>query len=255
MAVLRFEAAMILRRKSLWLATALVCFVYSAMPSVSRLLSAAAVLPRDGTWRLAGQLVFQFNMFMALTAGLIAADCLADERRTGVSELLRSAPLRRWPSLLAKYCAALLSLLAPYLLWVVLFGAAVVALRLAPPVFLPALLAAFAAIALPAYAFVIAFSLAVPLVLPLRVYQVLFTGYWFWGNYLDPRVIPTPSGTLFTPSGLLAFEAFFGGFRGPHHARLHTPAEAWLNLAILALAVAAVLVLVERGLAWRDRHA
>jgi ABC-2 type transport system permease protein len=253
--ILRYEAGMIVRRKGMWLAYGLLYLLYAGLPTVSRLVENAVMVPPSQIWPLAGQMVFQFNMFMALVAGIIAADCLERDYRTGVSELQRSAPLRRWPYLLGKYLGALVALLAPYLLWIALLGTALVALRLAPPDFILALLAAFAAIAVPAHAFVVAFSVACPLVLPLRVYQILFTGYWFWGNYLSPKAFPTLNGTLVTPSGVYALEAFFGGFRWARRAEPHTPAEAWLNIAVLSLCVAGVLALVERYLAWRARQA
>jgi hypothetical protein len=41
----------------------------------------------------------------------------------------------------------------------------------------------------------LAFSLACPLVIPLRICQVLFTGYWFWGKLISPKVFPTISDT------------------------------------------------------------
>lgn len=240
---------MLLRRKGLWLAYALMCLVYGVMPSVSRLAAKPTLDSPEEVWRLAGQLVFQFNMFFTLAAGLLAAERLERDRRTGVDELRRSAPIGRWPYLLGKYLGALASTLFPYLLWVTLFGAAAVALRMVPLSFLPGLLAAFAAIAAPAHVFVAAFALAGGLILPLRVFQTLFTGYWFWGNYLHPAYCPTLNGTLFTPNGVFVFEAFFGGFR--LDAARRTPAEAWLNLTVLALCAAGALVLAERRLARR----
>jgi ABC-2 type transport system permease protein len=73
---------------------------------------------------------------------------------------------------------------------------------------------AFLSISVPAYAFITAFSLACPVLMPVRVYQVLFTGYWFWGNFLNPEAIPTLNGTLLTAGGSYAMEGFFGGSFG-----------------------------------------
>jgi ABC-2 type transport system permease protein len=252
--VLRYEAGMMLRQKGMWLAYALVCLVYAGLPSFSRIVEGRAVRSPGETWRLAGQMVFQFNMLMTLVAGIIATDCLDRDYRTGVGELQCSAPLRRWPYILGKYFGALGAVLVPYLLWVALFGTAIVGLQLAPPPFLPALLVAYAAIAVPAHAFVVAFALACPLVVPLRMCQILFTGYWFWGNYLSPSVFPTLNGTLVTPSGVCAFQAFFGGFRPAARDWRFTPAEAWLNIAVLGLCVVGVLWLAERRLAWCARR-
>jgi ABC-2 type transport system permease protein len=253
--VLRYEARMVLRRKGLWLAYGLSCLIYTWAPSIVRVIDRSVAIRPDQLSQLAGQLVFQFNMFMGLVAGIVASECLERDFRTGVSELQRSAPLGRWPYLLGKYLGTLAAVLLPYLLWVVLSGVALVGLGVVPPAFLPKLLAAFAAIATPAYAFVVALSMTGALLAPLRVYQILFTGYWFWGNYLEPRVLPTLNGTLVTPSGVFAFQAFFGGFLwGGHHDR-RTPAEAWLNLAVLALCIVGALVAAERYLAWKARRA
>jgi ABC-2 type transport system permease protein len=239
----------------MWLAYGLACLVYTGMPSVSQALEKPAMLTPDEGWRFAGRVVFQFNMLMGLIAGVIAAECLERDYRTGMIELQRSTPLRRWACLLGKYLGALAALLAPYLLWIALFGTAMVGLRVAPPSFLPALLTAFAAIAVPAHIFVVAFSMALPLVVPLRVYQVLFLGYWFWGNYLSPKAFPTLNDTLVTPSGVYAFQAFFDGFRWAGRASQHTPAEAAMNMAVLGLCVMALFALVERYLAWSARRA
>lgn len=247
--VLKHEAALMLRRKGMWLAYALACLVYCVMPSVSRLMAKPVFGPPEEVWRIAGQLVYQFNTLFALAAGMLAAESLERDRRTGVDELRRSAPMGRWPYLLGKYLGALAATLAPYLLWVALFGGAAVAFGKAPPAFLGGLAAAFLAIALPAHVVVAAFALGGGLILPLRVFQALFTGYWFWGNYLSPAYCPTLAGTIVTPGGVFAFEAFFGGFRLGAPGR--TPAEALLNLAVLGLGAAAALALTERYLARR----
>jgi ABC-type glycerol-3-phosphate transport system permease component len=113
---------------------------------------------------------------------------------------------------------------------------------------------AFLAINIPASAFVVAFSLVIPLVMPIRVYQILFTGYWFWGNYLNPDVFPTLSGTLLTPGGRYALEAFFGTFNYSDGSRYSKP-EAWLNLLVLSTCVVLVLFSLDRYLAWQAAKA
>ena len=88
---------------------------------------------------------------------------------------------------------------------------------------------AFVCVNLPPLAFVAAFSIACPAVLPVRVYQVLFTGYWFWGNFLSPKVLPTISGTVLVASGLPQASAFFDarfGSAGYDAVRGAEPADA-----------------------------
>ncbi len=107
--------------------------------------------------------------------------------------------------------------------------------------------AAFLAITVPAFAFVVAFSLACPMVMPLSIYQILFTGYWFWANFIPPKLFPTLNGTLLTPSGMFAQQVFFGGpvSEALQNAVPYTPADAIANLAVLGLCSAAALVLLD----------
>jgi hypothetical protein len=116
-------------------------------------------------------------------------------------------------------------------------------------------LASFCALTLPAYAFVTAFSVACPLVVPLRVYQVLFTGYWFWGNYLNPGFIPTLAGTWLMPCGKIVLESMFHITVMIDGLLRYTPFDALMNLIILAGCIVLVLVAAERWLAWKARTA
>ena len=61
--------------------------------------------------------------------------------------------------------------------------------------------------------------------MPLSIYQILFTGYWFWANFIPPKLFPTLNGTLLTPSGMFAQQVFFDGQAS------YTPADAVANLA------------------------
>ena len=116
---------------------------------------------------------------------------------------------------------------------------------------------AFLAITVPAFAFVVAFSLACPMVMPLSIYQILFTGYWFWANFIPPKLFPTLNGTLLTPSGMFAQRGFFGGqvSRALEGAAQYTPADAAANLAVLATCGAAILFLLDFYLGHLARRA
>jgi hypothetical protein len=74
---------------------------------------------------------------------------------------------------------------------------------------LPIALASFAAIALPGVMFIGAFSIACTAILWVPLYQILFVGYWFWGNLLPDVGIPTLSTTLLTPVGGYMCTGFF----------------------------------------------
>jgi hypothetical protein len=127
-------------------------------------------------------------------------------------------------------------------------GIAMVITGIAPFGFLKPLLLAFLTIAVPAHAFVVAFSLACPLVMPLRVYQVLFTGYWFWGNMLNPKAFPTISETLLNAVGQYPLQAYF-------LSSGHTPPEATLNLLVLIACIATALFAINYYLHWQAKRA
>jgi len=109
-----------------------------------------------------------------------------------------------------------------------------------------------------AFAFVVAFSIACPLFMPVRVYQVLFVGYWFWGNYLSPEVFPTISGTLVVPSGKYALYGFFHGFP-EFFSKFKQPTvavtQAIWNLIILFTIIIIVLVVTTLILRRQTRRA
>ena len=112
---------------------------------------------------------------------------------------------------------------------------------------------AFAAVVVPGLAFVGAFSIACPAVMPVPLYQFLFVGYWFWGNALAPDAgIPTLSETVLTPIGLFRAIGFFGpaAFYGPHSPEYNLGAA--IASTVLMFGVAALPLLGLWGLErWR----
>ena len=257
--IVRYEYSMSTRRWSMWLAFGLIFLLYAARTLLDASAQAKSLPIADGqVWEYAGRMAFTLNLFMPVVGGIVAADRIARDVRLGVTELQSSAPLLRWPFVLGKYVGVLLSLLTPQFLIALLLDSIMV-LSGMPPVLLLYTLIAFLAIGVPAYAFITIFSLAFPLVMPLRVYQVLFTGYWLWGNYLDPRVFPTISDTLLTACGKYAYGGFFGGVLGSggvgYNAAHYTPLDAILNLMVLAICTVAALIALERYLAWKAHSA
>jgi ABC-2 type transport system permease protein len=249
--IVHYEYTMSIRRWGLWLA-----FAVAALPFGFVLTNAARSLGqltgRMTPWQLAGQSAVWLNYFVPVAGGIVLADRLARDMQLGVRELLWSTLTGRAGYVLGKYLGALLSVLTPVLL-ISLLGSGFLIVRGVPAALLPASLVAFLAINLPAYAFVAAFSLACPAVLPVRAYQVLFTGYWFWGNFLNSQRFPTLAGTILTPSGLFALGAFF------RHAGVNPtlPASAvlaWLNLLVLAACSAAALLGLGSYLRWQQER-
>ncbi len=248
----QYEYRMTIRRRGMWFAFGVLYLLYGA--SLFALGDEPLIEEGARLWQIAGQVVLRFNLFMPLVGGIVAADRLWRDYRLGVRELQTSTPLGDWTYLAAKYLAVFAGTITPLVLFVLAVGAISVAGHQAPVEFLPMLLVAMLALSVPAFAFVTIFSLGCPLVMPVRVYQVLFTGYWFWGNYLSPQVMPTLSDTPLTPGGMWAFEGFFGGFSGAPAAQLHTPGEAVLNLAVLALCIIAAFVVLQRWMTWQAQR-
>jgi ABC-type transport system involved in multi-copper enzyme maturation permease subunit len=246
---------MSVRRKGTWLAFGLVFLFYGISTFNGRIsLGSGDSVTENSLWDLAAQMAFSINLFMPVIAGISAADRLVRDHQLGVDELLHSTSLPRGVHLAGKYCGVLLSLLIPVFSLAMLLSLVEVAYGKSF-IFLGMSLVTFLTMSLPAVAFVTAFSLAVPTVLPLRVYQVLFTGYWFWGNYLNPAVFPTIAGSLLTANGRIAMEGWFGRFLGTDRPLAYSSTDVFINLGLLALLAAAALVVAGRVLAWRDRRA
>ena len=254
--VTRHEFNMSIRRPGLWISYTLLGLFYLITNLTPGLDAAEDVIRPDEIWYEAGHIVFMFNIFMPLLAGILAADRMQRDNRTRVRELQRSTPLSTSAYIVAKYFGVLLSVLAPMFLLVLMVGTALVSRGLAPFTFLGPLLLAFLSIAVPAHAFVVAFSLTCPLVMPLRVYQVLFTGYWFWGNLMSPKAFPTISETLLNAVGQYPVQAFFGVFTDSTHKVEggFTPPEAVLNLLVLIACIAIALLAVNQYLRWQERR-
>ena len=254
--VVRYEYRMAVRRWGMWVAF-IVAALFYIVPAVTGELQE----PTLSAWAFAGSLALNLNVLMPVIGGITMADRLPRDSRLGVRELLAATPLCRRTYVLGKYVGAVAAAVTPVLAVIALLAAIIAVRGLAAGIaplelagLAGSLLAAFLVINLPAYLFVGAFSLACPAVLPVRVYQVLYTGYWFWGNFTHPDFLPTLAGTPFEPSGRFVGSAFFqAGLTWA--APAHTAAEAVVNLLVLGACAAAALVALERYLAWQERRA
>lgn len=257
--LLRHEFGMSIRRPGLWIAYGLLFLFYTVvlfLPAASGEIGGEEVISVGNIWQYAGRFVFQFNLFLPVVGGILAADRMQRDFRLGVRELQDSAPLSRPTYVIGKYLGVLASLLLPVFLWVLAVAAGLAASGQAPWEMIYAMPVVFLVMTVPAFAFVTAFSLACPLIMPLRVYQILFTGYWFWGNFLNPDALPTINGTLLTAGGMYAYQGFFGGFPSTIPVPLeYTASDAALNLIVLALCIVSVLALLDRYLRWQAQRA
>jgi hypothetical protein len=253
--VLRHEFNMSLRRPGLWIAYGLLFIFYSITVMYPVPEEKVTILTDKQIWQYAGQMGFTFNLFLPVMVGILSADRLQRDFRMGVRELQESTPLQLVEYTLGKYFGVLLASLAPVLIWVWLITGLFIAFGNAPIEFFFTMTLAFFAIMVPAFAFVTAFSLACPLIMPLRVYQILFTGYWFWGNYINPEFFPTLNGTLLTVSGMYAYQGYFLGFINASEPLTYSASDATLNLIVLGLCIVAVMVVLNYYLQRQSRCA
>jgi ABC-2 type transport system permease protein len=191
------------------------------------------------------------TMLLPVGVGLVLADRLARDRTTHVDEVLDTLPGSLGARLLGKYLGSALATLVP----VLLIYAAVLAYILtqipgAQGIALGA--EAFAVVLLPGVLFAAGFSIAMPAMIKVPVYQFLFIGYWFWANLMPPRIgLPSPVGTMlnaagpWAQSGLFNFDWAF--------LKLHaTPAQGYASIALLISLGVAALVAAWGYLRWQQ---
>ncbi len=168
--VFRYEFMMGIRRTGIWLAyTLLFLFYYFALFSSRRFLENAQMSMRE-LWEMSALIAFMFNLFLPVIAGISAADRVIRDRQLHTAELLQSSGVTSQVHLLGKYAGSVSSLTLPVLCGIVLIRILFL-FQGAPAVTFGMTLTTFLLVNLPAYVFVIAFSLICPLVLPTRVYQ------------------------------------------------------------------------------------
>lgn len=243
----RYEFLMQLRRRAVWIVIGLfVAWGFAAFRFYVAL-GGEETLPLT-QWMAAWSLVAQY--FVPIAFGILIADRLPRDRRTRVGELLETLPGSAGGRLFGKYLGNVAATLVPLFL-IYLAGVAYVAFERGDLMAIPLGLLSFAAINLPGLLFVAAFSVSVPVVLWVPLYQALFVGYWFWGNLLSPdSTIPTINGTILTPVGWYMANGFFGLKGGAVEN-----ATVWTAVASIALLLAlAALALygAHRYLTWQQ---
>jgi hypothetical protein len=193
------------------------------------------------------------NVLLPIGLGILLADRLPRDRQHGVDALLDGLPASPALRLLGKYLGATLATLLP-ILALYLVGLVYIVARWGDPGALPTAALAFAAINLPGVLFVAAFSIACPLVMPVPVYQVLYTGYWFWGNFVPNGFfgIPSLSRTVLMPMGTVREWHLFGVDVPPVKGFHAQPLVGLASIAALLACAALALYAAHRYLAWRE---
>lgn len=257
--VFRHEFNMSIRRKGLWIAYGLLFTFYCTVlfaPMPLGEMSVRGIMSDAEVWQYAGLLMYLFNIFVPVAGGVLAADRLQRDFDGGIHELQESSPLSRMKYILGKYFGVLASTLLPIFLVTTAISIWVVIRSIGPAQMLFTMPIAFLMITVPAFAFVVAFSLALPLIMPLRIYQILFTGYWFWANTFKLEGLPTINGTLLTAAGLHAFHGIFGGIPDvPGQFPQYTSIDAILNLLVLSICILICYLSVTRYLTYQSRRA
>lgn len=246
-ATARYELRMMLRKRSLWIALGIIV----ALTGLASSRQLGDVVRDEDARNAMASTALLVNLFLPVGYGSLLADRLVRDQRLGVAPILDATPASPVARLLGKYVGACGAVLVP--LATVYFGFAivytVVSGRLAG---LGWALAGFAVVLLPAALFVGAFALAVPLIMPAALFRVLFVGYWFWGNAIQPTAMPTLSQTVVSPIGAYPLHVLLGhrdlvepgpapgatlNFLRPEP----TPATAWLSIGILLILAALAL--------------
>jgi ABC-2 type transport system permease protein len=240
-----YEFKMAVKRPGLWISFGIVCAFFLLGLNTTSGEGLIDVFSGKDMWLEAAETVFTFHMFTPVLAGILASDRFKRDFSSNVRELQVSSPVSTRTVILAKFLGMWCSVLIAGLASTLLHGLVSILVLGAPAQFLLVEATAFFVMVAPAYAFVTAFSLGVPLLMPLRVYQILFTGYWMWGNLITWKLVPTISDTLLNASGMYALQGFYHSTRSPVSGALHTGAEAWWNLVVIGLCITAALIATQ----------
>ncbi|HUY79560.1 MAG TPA: hypothetical protein VMV29_22510 [Ktedonobacterales bacterium] len=247
---IRYEFWMQARRYALWIGFALLCLLF--LRNIHGLLYTTApyiTSARDSLLLWASFL----NEFFPLGAGLLLADRFTRDRKTRVDELLDTTPATLAARLLGKYVGAVLATLLPIFL-IYALGVVLIMVRWGDVSVIPTALGAFAATTVVSVLFVGAFAIACTTVMWPILFQFLFVGYWFWGNFLNPREgIPTLNGTPLTSDARLIIAGFFPD-PGALFDQSVTVGQAFGSLGALLGCAAIALLAAWVWLRWQAAH-
>ena len=192
--------------------------------------------------------------FLAVAFGILVADRLRRDRQTKVEELLNTLPGGGSARLFGKYLGSTLATLIP-MIAVYAAGVVYILVRWHTLSALPVAIAAFAAVALPGILLIAACSIAFPAIMWVPLYQILFVGYWFWGNLLPGVGIPTLSATILTPVGSATCTGLFNpnGLEGVCSPGIQgvTPLQGMESILLLLGLAFAVMLALSWYLRWQ----
>jgi ABC-2 type transport system permease protein len=248
--VVRYEFKMQARRRSLWIVFAgITLIMLAAMPGP--LLNSGQNFEGMTLLQQVATVTLDISWLPVIGIGIFLADRFPRDRSHRVDELFESMVGTLNTRLAGKYLGCLLGTLLPaffaYCLDMILLAYIKHTILV-----LPLSLVTYTAIVLPGVCFITAFTLACTSLMWVPLYQILFIGYWFWGNMLGPRAgLPTLSTTILTPRGSFIGAGLFGvapmnGMQGA------TPLLGIASLLLLLLIPLLVMLLFYRYLKWEQ---
>jgi len=251
--VIRYEYLMQIRRWSLWISSVglvglIYFFILGGLLQKFQLQGSS-----QQPWLVAIDLAAPLNIFAPVAAGILVADRFPRDFRLGVNDLLKASLPSSRPLVIGKYLGSVLAVLTPPILLML-----AMLIYLAVPLQMGALfwMAPLVTLGtvLPAWLFFVAWSLFFPLALPLRLYQVLFAGFWLWATAVPPQRLPTINETIVGLQGDYANHAFFSD-TGAMYANFHPPATtgwAVVNMGLIVGLSIVALCLTPLALRWRE---
>lgn len=255
-AVFRYEYLMQIRRWGLWIGLLLTTGLYFFL--LLRAVGNPKVLPPEYTsqpWKLATLLIEEFALFAPAAAGILAADRFTRDRALGTGELINSALSLKGPLVLGKYAGSVLAIFTPPFILLVAELVSLAAYYQQPALFLTAPVVLLAVV-VPSWLFVVAWSLIFPLVMPLRLYQVLFAGFWMWAVAVPPNRLPTINFSILSVSGQYAHYAFF--LNDPTGSSYMRPPAtvglAVVNMSLIVGLSVLALALIPFVLRWQEQR-
>ncbi|HEX9413855.1 MAG TPA: hypothetical protein VF916_10170 [Ktedonobacterales bacterium] len=257
---LRYEFRMQVRRPTVWITfaifTVLLVVLVNQGPVITVRGYFATLLAHESLSKAVADWCFNIASYLPICVGCLLAGRLVRDRRTKVDELFTALPTPLRTRLFGKYLGALLATALPMFL-VYMLGIVYLAALAHNPLAILLALETFVVLALPGVMFVSAFSIAVPVLLWVPLYQFLFIGYWFWTTLWFHAELPNLARTLLSPISLYIAMGIYGlneSDSGPNHP-IHitgTPAQGILSAALLLGVAAVVLVMCDRYLTWRQ---
>lgn len=247
-AALRYEFRMQIRKRSMWISYAVIVALLALLGGRTL----GGVLDDPDAKQTMAMAALLFNIVLPVAYGCFLADRLVRDDRLGVAAILDATPTSAGGRLAGKYLGSCAAAAVP--LAILYFGFAAVHAATAGGVVALAWAAAlFATVILPAVLFVGAFALVVPLLIPAPLFRVLFVGYWFWGNSISPKGMPTLAQSIVAPAGTYPIQELFGydgggQLAGPVPGAMFnflrpepSIATAWLSIGVL-LALATLVL-------------